>query len=114
MQQDAVRRVHEMQQRARQSMQNAQVQTAQSAVPPPQPQHVQQEQTSHSPRNTNTRKQEQHPAVVEHKQRNLLDLFNLKNLLKDSDTALILTILLLLGSDETDQLLILALIYIMF
>ena len=50
------------------------------------------------------------PAV---RRRNILDIINFKNIEIDSDISLLLGILLLLSGDSTDELLMLALIYIM-
>jgi hypothetical protein len=45
--------------------------------------------------------------------RNFLEMLNLKTLFEGKDTSLVLMVLALLSSDETDPLLMLALLYIM-
>ena len=53
-----------------------------------------------------------HPPVVSQK-RNILELINLKNLVLDDDRILLVSLCLLLSHEEADELLIMALIYIM-
>lgn len=45
--------------------------------------------------------------------KNLLNMFNFKELLHDSDSTLILAMLLLLASEDADELLVIALVYIL-
>jgi hypothetical protein len=47
------------------------------------------------------------------KKRNILELINLKNLVLDDDRILLVSLCLLLSHEEADELLIMALIYIM-
>lgn len=68
---------------------------------------------------TGTSKQEaSHPAMVPASEKpvsrhNFLDMLNLKSLFEGKDTSLVLMVLALLNSEETDPLLMLALLYIM-
>lgn len=52
------------------------------------------------------------PSAVP-KKRNILELINLKNLVLDDDRILLVSLCLLLSHEEADELLIMALIYIM-
>ncbi len=67
-------------------------------------------------RGTHSKPPEQHkpkenkPTV---RRKSILDIINFKNMEMDSDISLLLGILLLLSSDSTDEILTLALIYIM-
>lgn len=88
MQREAERRVMEMQRRAKQ------------AVQPEEP--PKQEWTSSAP-----------PAVSQPPKRNFLELINLKSLFEGKDTSLVLMVLALLSSDDSDPLLMLALLYVM-
>lgn len=84
MQQDATKRVLEMQERAKRRV----------------------EESSSEPNVS--------PKVnAAEKQRNILDLINVKSLLKEQDTTLIAAILLMLSSEDTDPFLILAMLYIL-
>jgi hypothetical protein len=87
MQREAERRVMEMQRRAKQAVQ--------SEEPP------KQEWTSSA------------PAVSQPPKRNFLELINLKSLFEGKDTSLVLMVLALLSSDDSDPLLMLALLYVM-
>ncbi len=88
MQREAERRVMEMQRRAKQ------------AVQPEEP--PKQEWTSSAP-----------SAVSQPPKRNFLELINLKSLFDGKDTSLVLMVLALLSSDDSDPLLMLALLYVM-
>jgi hypothetical protein len=88
MQREAERRVMEMQRRAKQ------------AVQPEEP--PKQEWTSSAP-----------PAVSQPPKRNFLELINLKSLFEGKDTSLVLMVLALRSSDDSDPLLMLALLYVM-
>jgi hypothetical protein len=88
MQREAERRVMEMQRRAKQ------------AVQPEEP--PKQEWTSSAP-----------SAVSQPPKRNFLELINLKSLFEGKDTSLVLMVLALLSSDDSDPLLMLALLYVM-
>jgi hypothetical protein len=88
MQREAERRVMEMQRRAKQ------------AVQPEEP--PKQEWTSSAP-----------PAVSQPPKRDFLELINLKSLFEGKDTSLVLIVLALLSSDDSDPLLMLALLYVM-
>jgi hypothetical protein len=87
MQREAERRVMEMQRRAKQ------------AVQPEEP--PKQEWTSSA------------SAVSQPPKRNFLELINLKSLFEGKDTSLVLMVLALLSSDDSDPLLMLALLYVM-
>ena len=114
MQQDAVKRVQNMQQRARQTLQHQ---------PPPHPNRGEPSGQSrtpahHQPQSTSKPPPEHSTALAPQqntpkKNHGLLDMLNLKSLLKDSDTALILTVLLLIADNESDTMLLLALLYIL-
>lgn len=84
MQQDATKRVLEMQERAKRRVEGT----------PPEP--------VVSPK-----------VNVSEDKRNFLDLINIKSLLKEQDTTLIAAILLMLSSEDTDPYLILAMLYIL-
>ena len=84
MQQDATKRVLEMQERAKRRVEGT----------PPEP--------VVSPK-VNTAQEK----------RNILDLINVKSLLKEQDTTLIAAILLMLSSEDTDPFLILAMLYVL-
>ncbi|MBR4869139.1 MAG: hypothetical protein IKU10_08270 [Clostridia bacterium] len=83
MQREAERRVMEMRQRAKATV-NATPQQPPPTTPPP-------------------------PAP----KRDLLSMLNLKSFLEGKDTSLVLMVLALLSAEETDPLLLLALLYVM-
>lgn len=52
-------------------------------------------------------------VMQQSKNRNFLDLINIKSLLKEQDTTLIAAILLMLSAEDTDPYLLLALLYVL-
>ncbi len=115
MQRDAEQRIREMQRRADRAVSGGDM--------PPVPNFVRLEQNGQrphnspeSPKNENFPKSEQSPQTVNrggNKGLNFLKMLNFKGLRFDKDISLIVVLLLLLSSDETDEMLIFALIYIM-
>lgn len=83
MQREAERRVMEMRQRAKSTVENRQ-QPSPPAVPSPPPQ----------------------------KGNSLLNMLNLKTFFEGKDTSLVLMVLALMNSEDTDPLLLLALLYV--
>ena len=84
MQREAERRVMEMQRRAKSTVE----QSKEEPLPPP-----------------------KKPASQ--KSNNLLGMLNLKSFLEGKDTSLVLMVLALLSAEDTDPLLLLALLYVM-
>ena len=87
MQQDATRRVMEMQQRAKKTVEAA-----------------------------HSEKKNEPPVLIQNSDNNkrgILDLINFKSLLKEQDTTLVAALLLMLSVEETDTYLLLALLYIL-
>ena len=84
MQQDATKRVLEMQERAKRRVEGT---PSEPVVSP--------------------------KVNVSNEKRNILDLINVKSLLKEQDTTLIAAILLMLSSEDTDPFLILAMLYVL-
>ena len=123
MQQDAERRMQEMRQRSQRAMHGGDM--------PPVPNFV---QTAKQPNRNNTAppQNHHHPSSNEQKKStppppppprggllgrlkgvDILKIFNFKNLHIDSDVLVIIALIFLLSTEETDELLLLALVYIM-
>lgn len=98
MQEQAIRRVRDMQERARLTLQEQDASVTEEEAPPAEPTPVQE-------------KKEEKPQPPIQKPKPLNPLGNLINL--DKDKAVILPLLLLLGKESSDNILLLALMYIM-
>lgn len=68
---------------------------------------------SEAPPKTNSQPTKPSVSPQVSKKRNILELINLKNLVLDDDRILLVSLCLLLSHEEADELLIMALIYIM-
>ncbi len=98
MQEQAIRRVRDMQERARLTLQEQESPVPEEEVSPAEPTPVQE-------------KKEEKPQLPMQKPKPQNPLGNLINL--DKDKAVILPLLLLLGKESSDNILLLALMYIM-
>lgn len=116
MQRDAEQRMREMQRRSSQVLQGNEM--------PPVPNFVnpnphRQQRNQHANKSTPepiqkpSESRPQHEAQHKPKGFDILKLLNFKNLKLDSDILLIVVLIFLLSTEETDELLMMALIYIM-
>ena len=117
MQRDAENRIREMQRKADRAIKGNDTPLVPNFVrmnpqrtPTPKPQSSSQPSGTHQMSTTPPRKS---GILSRFKGIDFLKLFNFKNIHIDSDITIIIALLLLLSTEDTDELLVLALIYIM-
>lgn len=117
MQRDAENRIREMQRKADRAIKGNDTPPVPNFVrmnpqrtPTPKPQSPSQPSDAHPTSTTPPRK---NGILSRFKGIDFLKLFNFKNIHIDSDITIIIALLLLLSTEDTDELLVLALIYIM-
>lgn len=106
MQQDAVNRVREMQRRAKTSLETAKTKDTEKSE-------RQKGSFSEKDRHSESHGVQSTPAQKKNRVMDFLKIFNFGKLEEDSDRSLILLIIILLASDDCDELLILALVYLL-
>lgn len=114
MQRDAERRLREMQRRADMAVKGGQPHKRVPVAPPNAEDNIRQVSDKIEPSIVPERKAPQHKGIFE-KLRGfeLLKMFNFKNFTLDSDVLLIIVLIFLLSTEDTDELLLMALVYIM-
>ena len=118
MQRDAEKRIREMQQRADRAVHKTDIPPVPNFVrlskqPQAKTQNINQTKSFDQPTKVHEKPIQKKGLLSGFKGLDILKAFNFKNLKIDSDVLIIIALIFLLSTEETDELLLLALVYIM-